>query len=163
MDIVKLATKSIFYFFDLAFAGKLHLKISRLWQNYKVSDGKTYAIFRETVSDQQFDGKEVTLVVGFRLFIIESDTFFHWLFQRLCILTTPFWSGFKGFQVKLWMVDPQTKDYLGIYKWIGRDNAKVYAEALEKVLKKVSTTGSIWYEIVDEDFEKYLKSHKVKQ
>ena len=46
------------------------------------------------------------LVVGFQLKVIGAHPIPHWIFQRCCLLTTPFWSGLPGFSVKLWMVDP---------------------------------------------------------
>lgn len=160
MEIVKLGIISIGRFTKLATSGSLHLRQDRLGQQYRIDRGGSYAIFRETINDKETNDRLVVLVVGFRLILIRSNSFFHWLFQRLCILTTPFWSGFRGFKVKLWMVNPKTKDYLGIYKWGGGENAVTYAEALVKILHLVSTGSSVWYEIKEEDFEKYLTERK---
>jgi hypothetical protein len=92
--------------------------------------------------------------------LIASLAALHWLFQRACILTTPFWSGFRGFRVKLWLVEPRRKDYLGIYEWAGRANAERYARMLLCVLRPLSTAGSVWYEIHDrEPFARYLQAH----
>ena len=130
-------------------------------QLYSIDRGGRYAIFRETVRNKKTADKPVVLVVGFRLKVLRSSPFFHWLFERLCILTTPFWSGFRGFMIKLWMVNTKTKDYLGIYKWSGKENARIYVENLSKVLHLVSTYGSVWYEIVTStEFEKYLTRRK---
>jgi hypothetical protein len=85
----------------------------------------------------------------------------HWLFQRLCILTTPFWSGFPGFRVKLWMVETETKDYLGIYDWDGEEDARTYAEALARVLRAVSVSGSVWYEMHGgQELEPFLRARE---
>lgn len=54
------------------------------------------------------------LVVGFHHRPLGVRPFPHWLFQRACVLTTPFWSGFRGFRGKLWLVNPETKTYLDI-------------------------------------------------
>ena len=157
MEIAKLGISSINQFVRLAASGLLHLRRDRLGALYSIDHGGNYTIFRETVSDKETRDKPVVLVVGFRLKVIRSSPFFHWLFQRLCILTTPFWSGFPGFRVKLWMVNPKTKDYLGIYRWEGEKNARIYVKALEKILNFVSTGGPVWYKIViDTEFEKYL-------
>jgi hypothetical protein len=64
------------------------------------------------------------------------------------LLTTPFWSGLPGFSVKLWMVDPETKRYLGIYDWRGADQAQRYVDALIRVLQPLSTRGSVWYRLI---------------
>ena len=116
-------------------------------QVYSIDQRGTYQVFRETVSDDGTAAKSVVLVVGFRLRVLRSISFLHWLFQRACILTTPFWSGFRGFRVKLWMVDPQTKNYLGIYDWAGAENAQTYIDALVQVLQPLSTPGSVWYDL----------------
>ena len=117
--IVKLATRSVAQFCRLVVSRSLHLRRDRLGERYTIDQGGTYAIFRETVCDDTAASPGVVLVVGFRLRVIHGNPALHWLFQRLCILTTPFWSGFRGFHVKLWMVDPTSKNYLGIYSWIG--------------------------------------------
>lgn len=161
MDIVKLALISIGQFMTLVFRGQLKLDHHRLGQLYQIESQGTYAIFRETHSSQNFPDSPVVLVVGFRLKLIGLNPLMHWLFQRLCILTTPFWSGFKGFRIKLWMVDPATKNYLGIYEWKGQSNAETYVGALERVLRAVSTPGSVWHQLMsDQTFEQYLLQHK---
>ena len=107
-----------------------------------------YEVFRDTIGDDGVEGARCVLVVAFRLRVIGSFPPMHWLFQRVCLLTTPFWSGFRGFREKLWMVDPETKSYLGIYDWAGAENAKIYVDALVRVLRPISTKDSVWYEIV---------------
>jgi hypothetical protein len=161
--IVTLATHSIVNYVRFLSSNSLHMRRDRLGKLYKVDQGDTYMIFRETISRKKMLDKPVVLIVGFRLRVIKSNPIFHWLFQRVCILTTPFWSGFTGFRVKLWMVDPHTKNYLGIYEWLGADNAQVYVNALVRVLRPLSTKGSVWYEIqADQKLELYLRKHNIK-
>jgi len=74
--------------------GHLHLRHDRISKRYVIHKSG-YAIFRETTSDD-VTGKPVVLVVGFRLRLIRSNHVAHWLFQQLCTLTTPFWSGMLG-------------------------------------------------------------------
>jgi len=50
--------------------------------------------------------------------------------------------GFPGFRVKLWMVDPATKSYLG-------------------VLEPVSVPGSVWYELADRELGSFLADHRI--
>lgn len=102
-------------FIHLALLGYIRLKDDRVGKPYLVSQHGPYAVFRETINRQAADDPPVTLVVGFRLKLLGVNPMLHWLFQRVCMLTTPFWSGFRGFGTKLWMVDPETKGYLGIY------------------------------------------------
>lgn len=161
VGIVQLAALSVVRFLRLAWAGALHRRRDRLGRAYRIDDGRAYEIFRETVSDAAPPDQPTVLVVGFRLRALHSNRVLHWAFQRLCILTTPFWSGFRGFRVKLWMVDPQTKSYLGIYDWTGAKNAQTYASALVRVLRPLSTPGSVWYTLYpDQDFESFLSERE---
>jgi hypothetical protein len=160
LNVARLAALSIVNFGRLASSGKVSLRRDRLWSEYEVERGGPFAIFRETVSSAGSDNRPTVLVVGFRLRFIGSARVPHWLFQRACILTTPFWSGFRGFRVKLWMVNPETRDYLGIYDWYGERDARVYADALSVILRAVSTRGSVWYEVAEGDFEAYLAARR---
>lgn len=159
MNIINLTVKSIAVFFRLLASGSLHLQRTHLEKIYKIRRGK-YKVFRETTSDRRIKENAVILIVGFRLKMIQSNPMLHWVFQRICILTTPFWSGFRGFRVKLWLVDESTKNYLGIYSWEGKENAMIYIKTLEKILKPISTKNSVWCELVaDETFENYLRRY----
>lgn len=162
MDVFILAANSVLRFLSLAFGGQLYLSRKRLGTLYKVEKAGDYGIFRKTVSRKNTGEPECVLIVGFRLKFIGGNPFFHYLFQRLCILTTPFWSGFNGFRVKLWMVTPKSKNYLGIYKWEGSKNAQTYVEVLVKVLKPLSTKNSVWYKLYpNQNFESYLNKRKI--
>ncbi len=161
MSLIIQIGSSINYYLNLVFAGELHQSNKRLGWKYKVKDGQTYAVFRETFSDRDYQESQVTLVVHFRLIIVGSNPFFHWLFQHLCVLDTPMWCGFPGFKTKFWMVDLKSKDYLGIYRYEGRKNAEIYANYISTILKPLSTKNSVWYEIIQSSFEDYLKKTRV--
>lgn len=152
---------SVGRYLRLVFRGKLRLQRVHLGKMYKIENAGTFKVFRDTFGNDGAAGQPVVLVVGFRLKVIRSISFLHGLFQRVCILTTPFWSGFKGFRIKLWLVDPQTKDYLGIYKWTGEVNAKTYADNLSNILRPLSVKNSVWYKIHNENFDNYLKDRQV--
>lgn len=162
MGIISLALKSTWHFAEIATSGEMHLNRSRLGKSYQIEEGGTYTVFRQTDSFDGSVGRPVVLVVGFRLKLLASNEFGHKLFQKVCILTTPFWSGFKGFRVKLWLVDHQTKNYLGIYKWAGEEDAKFYARYITQVLKSFSTPGTTWAKIYPTDFELYLSQRETK-
>lgn len=152
---------SVRYFLVLVLSWSLHTSKQHFRNIFKVSDNKTYAVFRETISYKEYGQEEVTLIIGFRLKLIGNNGFFHWLFQRLCVLDTPIWVGFKGFKAKYWMVEPDTNDYLGLYRYQGKENAKEYAEYICAALRSFSIPGSIWYEIQQVAFEIYTETHKV--
>ena len=65
----------------------------------------------------------------------------------MCIVTTPFFVGLPGFRSKLWMVDPETGDFAGLYEWDDAPTARAYAEGLSKVLRLLSVRGSVSYEL----------------
>jgi hypothetical protein len=85
--------------------------------------------------------------VCFRLRFAGRSRTAHRLFQRACILTTPFWSGFAGFATKLWMVEPDTGAYAGIYQWGEPATAEAYLAVLLPVLRFVSVPGSVEYRL----------------
>src|SRR5438445_185960 len=126
MDSIKLAAQSLWQFIKLVSAGKLHRRKDRLGRAYLLGEYGEYRIFRETVGNDGSEDKPVVLVVGFRLKLLGINQFWHKLFQKVCILTTPFWSGFRGFRVKLWMVQPRAGNYMGIYEWAGKEHAQEY-------------------------------------
>ena len=130
----------------------------RLGSLYEVREKGKYGVFRETVSSTPDDDRRIVIVVGFRLKAIGSSGVLHYFFQRICLITTPFWSGLPGFHVKLWMVDPETKNYAGIYEWRGREKALDYLDALVPVLGFFSAAGSVWYLLYDDvELDKFLE------
>ncbi len=161
MNVLNLVLISVVNFLFLVFSNSLHLRRDRLRHEYRIDSAGTYSVFRETVSNRDFPEKSVVLVVGFELKFIDSIEFFHWIFQKLCIVTTPFWSGFPGFKIKLWMVDTKAYKYLGIYEWQGRQNAQTYADALIKILSPLSTPMSVWHKIItNQSLEEYLRANR---
>ncbi len=155
-----MAAGSVRQFLTLVRHGSLRRPPERLGQATRVDDGRSYQVFRETVSDAAPDASPTVLVVGFQLKVIRSLRLPHWTFQRCCLLTTPFWSGLPGFSVKLWMVDPDTKRYLGIYDWRGAGDAQRYVDALIRVLRPLSTSGSVWYRLLpNTELDPYLAAH----
>jgi len=158
----KLAVLSSLQFIRLLTWRTIHLHRDRLGREYNIHHGgKTnYSVFRETESRDGTPDLLAVLVVGFRLRFIGSNPLFHWMFQRICIISTPIWSGFHGLRTKLWMVDPESKNYLGIYEWAGDQNALAYAEWLTQILRPLSTRGSVWYEVrSNESLANYLEAH----
>ncbi|MFA6098345.1 MAG: hypothetical protein WCV50_01100 [Patescibacteria group bacterium] len=154
--MLKLALFSLIKFPGLA-ASSIRLRRERLGKIFKIDQAGSYKVFRETVSLKPNGGSTVTLVIGFRLKIIGAINLLHWFFQRVCVLTTPFWCGFAGFKVKLWMVDPVSKNYMGIYEWLGADNSEKYINFLLPILKFFSVHKSVWYKSVKISLNDYLQ------
>ncbi len=162
MDLIKKALYSAWNFLKLVVLGNLHLDRVRIGRSYHIGEYGEYSVFRETLSTYKPKDKPVVLVVGFRLKLLGTNKTMQWLFQKLCILTTPFWSGFEGFGIKLWMVKVSDDSYMGIYKWNGKLNAQNYVDTLVRVLTPLSVAGSVWYKIIEKDFEDYLHEHEYK-
>jgi hypothetical protein len=137
-----LVLSSLAAFPGLVARHSLRLRTERVGCSYHLFDGHSYRVFRETTRPLG-DVPRTVIEVGFRLKVIRSAAVPHWLFQRLCILTTPCWSGFDGFGTKLWMVDPGTHSYAGIYEWGGSTAAQRYLDVLLAILRAVSTKGSV--------------------
>jgi hypothetical protein len=76
MKTLRQSWNSIVYFVNLIFTWSLHTNDQHLWNTYRVSDKKTYAVFRETDSDKEYGEKEVTLIIGFHLKFIGKNRFF---------------------------------------------------------------------------------------
>lgn len=142
----RLIACSLAAFPRLASNHELRLQRERVGRSYGLCDGHAYRVFRETVRPLPSESRTV-IEVGFKLRLIRSASVPHWLFQRMCILTTPFWSGFDGFGTKLWMVDPHTHSYAGIYEWSNPAAARTYLEVLLPVLRAVSVSGSVFSEL----------------
>ncbi len=149
--------RSLVRFGGLATRYELSLCDQRLGHSYRLIDGHGYRVFRETTRRLDREPR-CAIEVGFRLRLIGSATLPHWLFQRACILTTPFWSGFEGFGTKLWMVDPETRSYAGIYAWASAPTARGYLDVLLPVLRAVSVSGSVFSQVhEDRAFEDFLQ------
>lgn len=146
MPRVRLVLSSVARFPRLAISRRLRLRDERLGDCYRLCDGRDYRVFRETARPLP-DGERTVIEVCFRFRLIGSARALHWIFQRLCILTTPFWSGFDGFGIKLWMVDPHTCGYAGAYEWGAAATASAYLAVLLPILRAVSVPDSVLYEL----------------
>lgn len=154
--------RSIFKFLALTAEGRTELRSERVGEVYTTDRGGKYSIFRETRSRDGTVDTPAVLVCGFRFRWFNSNRVLHWTFRRVCIISSPIWAGFPGYRVKLWMIDFQTKDYLGIYEWAGEKNGRAYADWLVLLLRRISTRGSVWYQLYPRmSLSTYLNAHKV--
>lgn len=149
----------------LLVSGRIRLRHEHVGVPLTMSDGRTYTPFRETVRDPATwaqSGRPAVLQPRFRLRGMDArHRWRHALFRRVCIVTTPFFVGIRGFRSKLWMVDPTTGDFAGLYEWDDADGARAYAEGLGRVLRALSVPGSVDYELVaDTTVDEYLGRHE---
>lgn len=119
----------------------------RVGGELRFEDGTSSVVFRETVLPEP-SGNPATLIVCFRLRLLGTSRVAHWLFRKESIANTPLFAGFPGFRSKLWLTDPRTGVYRGVYEWDGADQAGAYAETLSRLLRLASTPGSVRYHVV---------------
>ncbi len=80
-----------------------------------------------------------------------------YLFERTSLVNTVLFAGFAGYRVKLWMVDPRTADYAGLYSWRSAEEAERYAHYIVRILSPLSRPGTVGYEVLrGTPFEEYL-------
>lgn len=143
----------------LLVAGDLHLRGARVGSRVQLPDGRAYTVFRESTRDGSASGESVTLAVWFHLRgVPPGGRLRRWLFERLCIVNTVLFAGFDGYVVKLWMVDPQSADYAGLYSWGSSDEAERYAAYITAILRPLSVPGTVGYQILrDRSLEDHLR------
>jgi hypothetical protein len=129
-------------------AGRLASPRTYLGRRLGFADGTTSLVFRETAVRDRDPRDPAVLVVQFRLRAFGHRRWLHALFRRECILHTPLFAGFPGFQSKLWISDPATGVYRGLYEWDGPERAADYADQLVRLLTPLSTRGSVRYHVV---------------
>ena len=134
--------------------GKLHRICHRAGDQVSLADGRRFVVFRATscsasegVAD---DDENMSLEVWFHLRFVPSHARVRrFLFERESILNTLLFAGFPGYMTKLWMVDPVTNDYAGLYSWSGRRNAERYATYITTLLGPLSTPGSVGHRLIE--------------
>lgn len=132
---------------------RLHLPRRRVGENVALPDGRRFVVFRETSRDadggvSQPVSPPVLLAVWFHLRGVPAGARFRrWLFERCSIVNTVLFAGFDGYLVKLWMVDPETSDYAGLYSFAWEGDAQRYGRYITSVLRWVSTPHSVGFEV----------------
>jgi hypothetical protein len=118
----------------LVATGRLASPRTYLHRRFGCADGTTSFVFRETAIRDGDPRDPVVLVVQFRLRALGRSRLLHALFRRECILHTPLFAGFPGFQSKLWAADTASGVYRGLYEWDGAERAVDYADHLVRLL-----------------------------
>jgi hypothetical protein len=127
--------------------GSIRHRSALIGKPLRMSDGRFFVPFRETVKDPSTwrrDRQPAVLEPRFHLRGMGSRRrILHAIFRRVCIVTTPFFVGIEGFRTKLWMTDLSTGDYAALYEWDSAEQAAAYAEGLAKVLRLFATRESV--------------------
>jgi hypothetical protein len=135
---------------------------TRLGTAVRLDSGGVFAVFRETTFAGLPIERPAVLAVRFHLRATRPRQHrLHRLFQRVCIITTPFFVRTPGYRTKLWAYDAQTGDYAGVYQWDGADRAEAYAHSLVPILRALSRRGSVSYRVyADERLDDHLAAHR---
>jgi hypothetical protein len=128
--------------------GRIRMPDDEKGRRVTFADGTTSTIYRETAIRRRTPGRSVVLVVRFRLRLIGTSRPWHALFRFESLFNTLLFAAHPGFQTKLWMSDPDTGFYRGVYEWNGSDEAAEYAQALRVVLTPWVEDGSFSHRIV---------------
>ena len=68
--------------------------------------------------------------------------------RRFSLLTIPFFVGMPGFRSKLWLIDENGGDFMGIYEWRTEGDARNYSESFAMhFMTKRSEEGSVSFNI----------------
>ena len=79
------------------------------------------------------------------------------VFEHLSPVNTPLFAGWEGYRVKLWMVEPRTVNYAGLYSWTTRAEAERYGDYITALLRPLSVAGTVGYSVYDEPLEDHLE------
>lgn len=113
------------------------------------ADGTRSEIYRETAMRHLGAPPRVMLAVRFRLRLVGSSRVGHALFRFESLFNTLLFAAHPGFHSKLWLTDPVTNYYRGIYEWRDPEYAAAYAEILRVVLSPWIQTSSFAYRVID--------------
>jgi hypothetical protein len=147
----------------LLFERRLHLHQRRLGDVVALPDGRRFEVFRESSCDTEA-AEPVMLAVWFRLRAIPPGARIRrWLFERACIVNTMLFAGCDGFVVKLWMVDPSTSDYAGLYTWRSAPEAARYGRYITGILRPWCVRASVGYEVFERmTVDDYLREEQLR-
>ena len=126
---------------------RLALPRGRVGVSLAFTDGTRSVVYRETARLNGATADPALLVVQFRLRLIGRSRLMHRAFRAESLANTPLFAGFPGFRYKLWLNDPATGLYRGVYEWDGAGPAREYAETLCRLLAAVSEHGTVRYHV----------------
>jgi len=127
--------------------GRLHFPKDRVDEIVSMEDGKDFIVFRHMVSDpgpQQPTTPQALFRVRFRFSRLPPR-----LNKLFSMLPIPLIAGLPGFRSKMWLMDPDTGEFQGIYEWDTVEHAETYPHSLAlRLMMKRAASDSIKYEII---------------
>lgn len=127
---------------------RLHLSSAWLGTTVTLTDKREFVVFRTSTKDAAPADRPVLLEVWFHLRSIPAGARWRrYVFERACLFNTLLFAGCDGFLVKLWMVDPATSDYAGMYSWESADSADRYGRYITSILRPLCPASSVGYRV----------------
>ena len=146
LSVGKQAARCFWTTLRLLGSRKLHIANTHVGDHIPLPDSRIFEVFRGTTRDAETIHRPVTLTVWFHLRSIPAHAAIRrYLFERLCIVNTLLFAGCDGYLVKLWMVDPETSDYAGLYSWRTGEEADAYGRYITAILQPLSAPRSVGY------------------
>ena len=148
LSVLAIETRCAISTLGLLARGKLAQPNDLVDSHVEFADGSVSRIYRETSMRDPESPPQVMLAVRFRLRLIGSSRLGHALFRFESLFNTLLFAAHRGFHSKLWLTDPRTDYYRGIYEWADEESAIEYAETLRIVLAPWVKRGSVAYRIM---------------
>jgi hypothetical protein len=125
---------------------RLHFPRRRMGEALILEDGQTWVIFREVHLDPgPHRPARAGAVFRPRFHVRGMSRRANILFSLLPI---PFFTGLPGFRSKLWLYQPESGDFQGIYEWDTPADAEAYAQSFAmRFMTRRSVPGSVSYQI----------------
>jgi len=124
--------------------GRFHFPKERIGEVIEY-EGEKFTIFRQMLVDTE-DSAEPRAVFKARFHVENMSPERNKVFSRF---TIPFFSGLPGFRSKLWLLNEETGDNMGIYEWATPEDAAFYSQSFAMhFMTGRSTPGSTKFEII---------------
>jgi hypothetical protein len=126
--------------------GRLHFPTGRIGETVRCADGQEFAVFRQMLREPG-PGQPSTPGALFRVrFHVAAMP--PRLNRVFSLLPIPFFSGLPGFRSKLWLMDPESGDFMGQYEWDSVEDAENYNRSFAmRFMTRRSVPGSVRFEI----------------
>ena len=128
--------------------GRLALERRYVGSELVMEDGRRFHVFRHLAASGAGGGAEgsgAVLVVRFR-FARLPDGLNRWL----SLIPVPLIGGYPGFRHKLWMADPQSGFWQGVYEWESVDAVEAYRSSFVlRLMTRRAEPESISYAVME--------------
>lgn len=130
--------------------GRVRFPRDRVGSVVTMPNGRDYTVFRQVVlrpRPGQPDQPGALFTPYFHVAGMSPG-----LNRLFSLLPIPFFVGLPGFRSKLWLVDPATGDFAGLYEWDTVEDAESYSRSFAmRFMTRRSVPGSVSCEVIPKD------------